>query len=192
MSACECMPIPAVILDGALRLRLANAAARARLKPPMTDEDPNPPFDMVLTRSGQIPTDVRLRILSCCGAEIREGNSHGKHDAVFALSPGHTIALFARSLGDDRWMVVLEDRRGRGDPEHHCRRYHRDKLTEIGNRRHIETKLTEVLNEGDSEIHPAILVFDIDRFRSVNDRLGRKGGDALLRAVVGRSPPGDP
>src|SRR5258708_22646904 len=29
-------------------------------------------------------------------------------------------------------------------------------------------------------------VFDIDRFRSVNDRLGRKGGDALLRAVVGR------
>ena len=29
-------------------------------------------------------------------------------------------------------------------------------------------------------------MFDIDRFRSVNDRLGWKGGDALLRAVVGR------
>ncbi len=175
-----------VILDGGMRLQLANAAARARLKPPETDEDPNPPFDTVLTRSGRIPTDVRLRILSCCGAEIRDGNSHGKHDAVFALSPGHTIALFARSLGDDRWMVVLEDRRGRGDPDTAGEAHHRDPLTEIGNQRHIETKLTEVLNEGDSETHPAVLVFDIDRFRSVNDRLGRKGGDALLRAVVGR------
>jgi diguanylate cyclase (GGDEF)-like protein len=82
-------------------------------------------------------------------------------------------------------MVVLEDRRGRGDPDTIAEDHHRDKLTEIGNRRHIETKLTEVLHE-DSETHPAILVFDIDRFRSVNDRLGRKGGDALLRAVVGR------
>ena len=185
-SAFERMPFPAVILDGGMRLQLANAAARARLKPPELDEDPNPPFDTVLTRSGRIPTDVRLRILSCCGAEIREGNSHGKHDAVFALSPGHTIALFARSLGDDRWMVVLEDRRGRGDPDTIAEAHHRDPLTEIGNRNHIEMKLTEVLNEADSEIHPAVLVFDIDRFRSVNDRLGRKGGDALLRAVVGR------
>jgi diguanylate cyclase (GGDEF)-like protein len=186
ISAFERMPFPAVILDGGMRLQLANAAARSRLKPPEAEDDPNPPFDAVLTRSGRIPTDVRLRILSCCGAEIREGNSHGKHDAVFALSPGHTIALFARSLGDDRWMVVLEDRRGRGDPDTTAEDHHRDKLTEIGNRRHLETKLTEVLNEGDSENHPAVLVFDIDRFRSVNDRFGRKGGDALLRAVVGR------
>jgi diguanylate cyclase (GGDEF)-like protein len=186
ISAFERMPFPAVILDGGMRLQLANAAARARLKPPETEDEPNPPFDTVLTRSGRIPTDVRLRILSCCGAEIRDGSSQGKHDAVFALSPGHTIALFARSLGDDRWMVVLEDRRGRGDPDSIADDHHRDKLTEIGNRRHIETKLTEVLNEGDSETYPAVLVFDIDRFRSVNDRLGRKGGDALLRAVVGR------
>lgn len=186
MTVFERLPFPAVILDGGMRLRLANAAARARLKSMESEEDPNPPFDTVLTRSGRIPTDVRLRILSCCGAEIRDGNSHGKHDAVFALSPDHTLALFARSLGDDRWMVVLEDRRGRGDPGTHVEEPHRDKLTEIGNRRHIETKLTEALNEDDTETHPAVLVFDIDRFRSVNDRLGRKGGDALLRAVVGR------
>jgi diguanylate cyclase (GGDEF)-like protein len=184
--AFEHMPFPVVILDGALRLRLANAAARARLKPPETSEDPYPPFDSVLTRSGRIPTDVRLRILSCCGAEIRDGNSHGKHDAVFEMSAGHTIALFARSLGDDRWMVVLEDRRGRGDPDTVTEAHHRDPFTEIGNRSHIETKLTEVLTEGDDETHPAVLVFDIDRFHLVNDRLGRKGGDALLRAVVGR------
>lgn len=184
--AFELMPFPVVILDGNLRLRVANAAARARLKPPAVEEDPTPPFDAVLAKSGRIPTDVRLRILSCCGAAVRDGDSRGKHDTVFTLTPGHTIALFARPLGDDRWLVVLEEGRGRGDADTVAEEHHRDSLTEIGNRRHIETKLTEALGEDDPDSQPAILVFDIDRFRSVNDRLGRKGGDALLRAVVGR------
>lgn len=185
-SAFEQMPFPVVILDSDLRLRLANAKARARLKPPAAEEDPAPPFDSVLARSGRIPTDVRLRILSCCGAEVRDRNSQGKHDAVFTLTPGHTIALFARPLGDDRWMVVLEDRRGSDDTGALPDDSHRDSLTEIGNRRHIETKLTEALRDDDPDNQPAVLVFDIDRFRALNDRLGRKGGDALLRACVGR------
>ncbi len=185
-TAFERMPFAAVILDGALRLRRANGKARARFRTPPSDEDPAPPFDAVLARSGRIPIDVRLRILSCCGAEIREGNGRGEHDAVFPLASGHTIALFTRPLGGDRWMVVLEDRRGRGDPDAIAAEDHRDSLTDIGNRRHIEAKLTEALNEPDPDSQPAILTFDIDRFRSVNDRLGWKGGDALLRAVVGR------
>jgi diguanylate cyclase (GGDEF)-like protein len=185
-NAFELMPFPVVILDRDLRLRLANAAARSRLKPPAADLDPYPPFDTVLARSGRIPIDVRLRILSCCGAEVRDGDGQGKHDAVFELTSGRTIALFARPLGEGRWMVVLEDRRGRGDPDAISEENYRDSLTEIGNRRHIETKLAEALSEDDPDNQPAILVFDIDRFRSVNDRLGRKGGDALLRAVVSR------
>jgi diguanylate cyclase (GGDEF)-like protein len=185
-TAFELLPFPAVILDGALRLRLANAKARTRLNPPAADEDPYPPFDKVLARSGRIPVDVRLRILSCCGAEVRDGDGEGRNDAVFPLASGHTVAVFVRPLGDDRWMVVLQDRRGRGDPDALPEAAHRDSLTEIGNRRHIETKLTEALADDGSEDQPAILVFDIDRFRSVNDQLGWKGGDALLRAVVGR------
>jgi diguanylate cyclase (GGDEF)-like protein len=185
-TAFERMPFAAVILDGDLRLRRANARARARFRTPPPDDDPAPPFDAVLARSGRIPIDIRLRILSSCGAEIREGKGHGEHDAVFSLASGHTIALFTRPLDGDRWMVVLEDRRGRGDPDAIAAEDHRDSLTDIGNRRHIEAKLTEALNEDDPDTQPAILTFDIDRFRSVNDRLGWKGGDALLRAVVGR------
>ena len=185
-TAFERMPFAAVILDGDLRLCRANARARARFRTPRSGDEPALPFDAVLARSGRIPIDVRLRILSCCGAEIREGNGHGEHDAVFPLASGHTIAMFTRPLGGDRWMVVLEDRRGRGDPDDIAAENHRDLLTDIGNRRHIEAKLAEALNEADPDNQPAILTFDIDRFRSVNDRLGWKGGDALLRAVVGR------
>ena len=90
--ALEQMPYPVVILDGELRVRRANAEARTRLEPPSEEEDPCPPFDTVLARSGRIPTDVRLHILSCCGAEVRGQHAPGEHDTVFALAPGHTIA----------------------------------------------------------------------------------------------------
>jgi diguanylate cyclase (GGDEF)-like protein len=185
-AAFEQMPFPVVILDGALRLRLANAKATARLRLSTADEDANPPFDTVLARSGRIPIDVRLRILSFCGAQVRDEGGQRKHRAVFPLTSGHTIALSILFLGSDRWMVVLEERLGRGDSDTISDEDQRDALTEIGNRLYIETKLSKALDEADAEQHPAILVFDIDRFRLVNDRLGRKGGDALLRAVVGR------
>jgi diguanylate cyclase (GGDEF)-like protein len=185
-TAFEQMPYAVVILDAELRVRCANAEARARLEPPSTEDDPTPPFDTVLARSGRIPTDVRLRILSCCGAEIRSRNSQGAHDTVFALAPGHTIALYARPLRADRWMVVLEERRGRGDTDDVANENNRDPLTEIGNRKHFETKLARALAEPDPDRQPGVVVFDIDRFRTINDRLGRRGGDALLRAMVGR------
>jgi diguanylate cyclase (GGDEF)-like protein len=185
-NALEQFPWPVVIVDGDLRLRVANASARVRLEPPPPEEDPAPSLETVLARSGRIPSDVRLRILSCCGAEIRGGGPTAKSETIIALSPGHTIALYARALGNDRWMVVLEDRLGRIDPDAFPDEAHRDKLTELGNRRHIEKKLTEVQSDEDPDNHPAILLFDVDRFREINDRLGRHGGDALLRAISGR------
>ncbi len=184
--ALEQLPYPVVILDRDLRLRLANAEARERLKPPSAEEDPCPPFASVLARSGRIPADVRLRILSCCGAEVRGRNAPGKHDAVFAMSPGHTIALYARPLGHDRWMVVLEDRRRGADSGMAAEENQCDTLTGIGNRRYFEEQLAGALREDDPDRQPATLVFDLDRFRAINDLLGRSGGDALLRAVVGR------
>jgi diguanylate cyclase (GGDEF)-like protein len=181
----EQMPYPVVILDRELRVLCVNAAARDRLEPPPAEEDPAPPFDMLLARSGRIPTDMRLRILSRCGAEIRGQPCQGEHD-VLALAPGHTIALYTRALGDGRWMVVLEERISQREADSFAEENHRDPLTEIGNRRHIEQHLDQALSDADAEHQPAVLVFDIDRFRSINDRLGRRGGDALLRAVVGR------
>ncbi len=184
--ALELLPYPTVILDGKLRVRLANETARQRFEPPTEAEDPTPLLDDVLGRSGRIPSEARLRIMSCCAALVRGGGQNGRHDAIIAVAPGHTIALHARALAEHRWMVVLEDRHGRTDPGSILDEAHRDKLTELGNRHHIELKLTEALTDDDPDNHPALLVFDIDRFAEINDRLGRQGGDAMLRAIAGR------
>ena len=181
----ELLPYPTLILDDGLQVRFANETARQRFEPPPAAEDPMPPLEIVLGRSGRIPSEARAKIVSCCSSLVREGAS-GRHDAMIRVAPGHTIALHARGLAPDRWMVVLEDRYGRTDPNAILEDAHRDPLTELGNRRHIEQKLIEALAEDDPDNHPAVLVFDVDRFGDINDRRGWQGGDALLRAIAGR------
>lgn len=184
--ALERLPCPTVILDGEMRLRLANAVARERFEPPSSDEDPAPPFEYVLSRSGRVPTAARLRILSCCKALLNSKGASGKHDAVIAVAAGHTISFQARDLGQDRWLVVLEDRHGIADPTGIPDETQRDALTDLGNRRYLDAKLSEALAGRDPDDRPSLLLFDIDQFQGVNAHLGQNGGDALLRAVAGR------
>lgn len=181
--ALERMPYTILILDGDLRLRFANAMARERLEPPAREDDPAPPLDAVLDRSGRMSGDVRLRIMSCCAAVV---HGRDRHDALLAVAPGQTIAFHGRALGDDRWMIVLEERRAAIAPGSILDDAHRDSVTDLGNRLHLDQKIAEVALNEDQEQAPAILMFDIDRFRDINDRMGRQGGDALLRAVAGR------
>ncbi|MBM3606600.1 MAG: GGDEF domain-containing protein [Alphaproteobacteria bacterium] len=62
-----------------------------------------------------------------------------------------------------------------------------DPLTGLGNRRGLEMALSMALRAtGDSSEAPvpfALVHLDLDHFKQVNDRLGHKAGDELLRAV---------
>ncbi len=62
-----------------------------------------------------------------------------------------------------------------------------DELTELPNRRLLESRLDEALRNhqlGGDRL--AVLVVDIDEFTKLNDALGHRVGDALLRATAGR------
>lgn len=62
----------------------------------------------------------------------------------------------------------------------------RDPLTGLFNRRYLETivphELTRCAREGSSL---ALIMIDIDHFKSVNDRYGHQGGDEVLKALAG-------
>ncbi len=65
----------------------------------------------------------------------------------------------------------------------------RDELTGLANRRAFRAILDDAINvakSGMSNALPAVLMFDLDGFKSVNDSLGHAAGDELLRDVTQR------
>ena len=60
----------------------------------------------------------------------------------------------------------------------------RDPLTGLFNRRYLEETLERELHRaGRKELALGLIMIDVDRFKSVNDRFGHAGGDAYLRAL---------
>ena len=61
-----------------------------------------------------------------------------------------------------------------------------DTLTGVNNRRFLEQRITEELDRCQRNGDPlSCLFFDIDFFKSVNDKYGHQGGDLILASVAG-------
>lgn len=64
---------------------------------------------------------------------------------------------------------------------------HHDPLTELANRRHLESVLRRTMELARrKQRQAAVIFFDLDGFKQVNDELGHKAGDDLLVAVARR------
>jgi diguanylate cyclase (GGDEF)-like protein len=62
-----------------------------------------------------------------------------------------------------------------------------DALTGLANRQRMQNALAQTLSTTRSGFDPvALLLLDLDRFKSVNDTLGHQTGDKLLQQVAGR------
>lgn len=60
-----------------------------------------------------------------------------------------------------------------------------DGLTGVDNRRHVEERLTEMFEHAARLNEPlAVVMCDVDHFKSVNDTYGHQAGDAVLRQVA--------
>lgn len=70
--------------------------------------------------------------------------------------------------------------------EENARLAHTDVLTALPNRRHFFGQLDLLLNEAGPGSCFAIAVFDLDRFKPVNDTLGHAVGDRLLAEIGDR------
>lgn len=147
------------------------------------------------------PSETGLRLLS----DLRS-RSLTRHAGICMLSPSGAskIALTAFDLGaneiiDDtmsaeemalRLRIILRGKR-RADKERErlqddLRLAMIDPLTGLFNRRYAMAKLTTMADCARTNSRSfAVLIADIDRFKSVNDRFGHSAGDAVL-VEIGR------
>src|SRR5256714_6485733 len=62
-----------------------------------------------------------------------------------------------------------------------------DELTGLYNRRYVLAHLTELMARMPEGGATAVMMFDIDHFKQVNDRFGHLAGDDVLRELAGRA-----
>lgn len=118
------------------------------------------------------------------------------------LPDGRVHAIHHEPTLDGGWVATFEDITARREAEADIRhRAHHDALTGLPNRARFIERLQQTLarmtGNGSLEDHRAarvpgnwavaVLFFDLDRFKAVNDALGHAAGDKLLQLVAERA-----
>jgi diguanylate cyclase (GGDEF)-like protein len=106
------------------------------------------------------------------------------YDRIFGLN-GITagLAIVAVAVALARTTLTLREVQLLADARHESLT---DELTGLPSRRHFHRRLDTVRREAEAEDLPfGLLIFDLDRFKDLNDTLGHGAGDTLLQ-LVGR------
>lgn len=119
-------------------------------------------------------------------ADYVERLREGEHTLHRHLSDGRIIKLNHKRMEHGGWVVTYEDVTERHKAQArvaHMARH--DSLTDLPNRTLFREKMAEGLNQvAVAGGAMAVLCFDLDNFKTVNDRLGHAAGDRLLRWVA--------
>ena len=92
------------------------------------------------------------------------------------------LALLSEMVANLEFSLELQDKQARLN---YLALY--DPLTELPNRTLFQDRLTQTLEASRrSSTMLSLTVFDLDRFKAINDTLGQAGGDEVLRQVASR------
>ena len=106
--------------------------------------------------------------------------NHGKTDRQITLADGRAFWVETIPM-DEGWLVSAYSMTERSA------KAHTDTVTKLGNRLMFHDQLTALLAKPNRQADTAaVLVLDLERFKALNESLGRSIGDELLRLVAKR------
>lgn len=143
---------------------LANLASDGLLRGPEDDHF----VEMILVSRSGVEVDVRVTVSHITGSPFYLNNVRGSNDG----SHGYVIVL--RNMTREKEYL----RNLAWQASH-------DSLTGLVNRLEFELQLAAALSSAEPNglACDVLLLFDLDRFKIVNDTCGHAAGDAMLRAV---------
>jgi diguanylate cyclase len=119
-----------------------------------------------LRNRNAVSTDLLQKIISAISTATASTIDHGKHVAT---------TLSEKTAELDSVKLKLEEYKRLADT---------DPLTQIWNRRAFDKEIARVYNSNKGILFNALILADIDRFKSVNDRFGHPVGDKIIQIVA--------
>ncbi|QGZ41971.1 PAS domain S-box-containing protein/diguanylate cyclase (GGDEF)-like protein [Pseudoduganella flava] len=121
------------------------------------------------------------------GGRLMEVRRKKKSGEVFwaSLSLSPLCDIDNRSIGLIAYLTDITERKEAEERIHHLAYY--DALTNLSNRTLLTKLLDQALTVAQrNKQHGCVLFVDLNRFKLINDTLGRQAGDQLLREVARR------
>lgn len=174
-----------LMIDADRRVIVANLRLCALFGVPEAQAGADETFEELLGRAraelGPMIEDMVRRQLAMA--------ADGRSGAFVALGPNdRAIEVSQRPMADGGFVATYEDVTEQHRIERRVRHLaHHDPLTNLPNRNLFRQSMEEAaLRRQGEETDLAIVYFDLDRFKDVNDTLGHPTGDRLLKQVAER------
>lgn len=184
-AAIDHLPVGLSMFDAEERLIICNPAYRAIYDLDDVLTHPGTPFSDIIFRHEADQSDGPLNAWMAAHRQRLIGGED--FTDIQELSDGRTIAVRVGPIPDGGWVDVQEDitERSRQQAKIIHMAQH-DLLTGLPNRAMLEERIEHAISLAVGDQRTAVLFLDLDRFKEVNDTLGHRVGDGLLKAVADR------